>query len=253
MIATSIISFANQKGGTGKTTTCINMGSVLGANNYKVLIIDFDPQANLSFTMGAQYSNSSIVDILENNSKSNDHIIKCDDFDLIPSNKELADYEVQMASMKDRYNVLKNGLLTINKSSKYDFILIDCPPSLSLLTMNAFVASQKIIVPMQLEVYSLQGLLKIIETIGDLNKSLNAQLQISGVLPVMYDKRRKVTNEILQHIKDNISVRVFESYIRTDVRVVEAPSFGMSSMKYAPNSSASTDYKNFTYEFLNNN
>lgn len=247
-----IISIVNQKGGTGKTTTTLNLGSALAKNNKKVMLIDLDPQGNLTYSLAINNFDNTIEKILLNETKINKAVIKREGMDVVPSNTDLADVEITISGYKERESLLKNALQSVNS---YDYILIDCPPSLSLLTINALNVSHKVIIPLQMEVLSIQGLDQILETIKKVKNVFNKGLEIQGVLPVMVDKRRNLSTEVYEHIQKNFDVYIFKNHIRTNVKATEAPSFGASVIKYAPNSNSAKDYLAFANEIikLNNN
>jgi chromosome partitioning protein len=242
-----IISIVNQKGGTAKTTTTLNLGSGLARLGKKVLLVDWDAQGNLSYALGFQQPSPTISDVLHDDASLRESILHHEDgIDLIPSGISLADTEFSMAEADDRTSFLQSILDTVKKD--YHFILIDCPPSLSLLTLNALRASQGVIIPMQADVLSLQGLELILQTIEKVKKNYNQDLTILGILPVMVDFRRKLTQEVLEHIKMEYEVPIFQSFIRNNVRASEAPSFGKSVIEYAPRSNSAIDYLNFSKE-----
>ncbi len=251
---TKIISVINQKGGTGKTTTSVNLAAAFGQMGLSVLAIDFDPQGNMSYSLGFEDCACSINALLVDNVAPDKAILESENFKLIPSDISLADTELALVNAENRYNLLKS-VLSKKTIETFDYVIIDCPPSMSLLTINALVASDYILIPMQLEVLSLQGLKMILKTYNHITSSLNPSLKIAGILPVMYDKRRNITKEIKQHIIDTYDFALFDNCIRTDVKVIEAPSFGQSVLKYAPLSPASVDYLAFANEIhqrLNN-
>ena len=243
-----VISVINQKGGTGKTTTSHNLGVGLAMKNKSVLMIDLDPQANLTYSLGINDPEFSLTDILYNDKSINEVIQKVGKVDIIPSDIGLANTELFLFEQENREFLLRDKLKGIEKD--YDFIIIDCQTSLSVLTINALAASQWVLVPIQLTIFSIKGLDLIITTIQNVKENLNDDLSLLGVLPVMIDKRRKLTAEILDLIKENFDIRIFDSHISNSVRVAEAPSFGISAIEYDANSKASKNYITFTSEFL---
>jgi len=243
-----VIAVINQKGGTGKTTTAHNLGIGLSMKNKSVLMIDLDPQANLTYSLGINEPDVSLTDILYHDKSINEVIMEVGKVDLIPSEIGLANTELFLSQEQNREFVLSDKIKEIEKD--YDFIIIDCQTSLSVLTINALVASQRVIVPLQLTIFSIKGLDLIISTINNINKDLNKELKLLGVLPVMMDKRRKLSKEVLELIDENFDVKIFDNHISNSVRVAEAPSFGVSAIEYDINSKASQNYIEFTKEFL---
>lgn len=244
-----IISIVNQKGGTGKTTTVISLGAVLAKNNKKVLLIDLDPQGNLSYSLGLTDYKYTIGDVLMGERKAKKCIIHIEDegLDIIPSSIDLANIEISLAQIEDREHQLKK---TLKGLSKYDYVLIDCPPSFSLLAVNSLTISHEVIIPMQMTALSLQGLDLIYSTIKQIKENLNSKLKVLGILPVMVDNRRKLSLEVKTHISENFNIKLFKSSIRNNVRAAEAPSFGQSIISYSPNSNSAKDYIEFGKEFL---
>jgi chromosome partitioning protein len=244
------VAIINQKGGTGKTTTTINLGSALAKEWKKVLVIDLDPQGNLGYSLGVLESEHSMADVLLGEKSLDEVLVDAEGMKLAPSNNQLVDAELTLAVSENREHVLKEIL----KGQKgYDFILIDCPPSLSVLTLNALLAADEVIIPMQMEVLSLQGLDQIVNTIDKVKSAFSKKLKIAGILPVMVDGRRKLSHEVHDYISENYSIRIFESYIRANVKASEAPSFGKSVVAYKPKSSSAVDYRKFAEEFLKMN
>lgn len=243
-----IIGVINQKGGTGKTTTTINLGAALVEKKKSVLLIDLDPQGSLSYSLGIVDFEQSLSDVFEGQADFSAILQSVEGLSVAPCDIGLADTELSLSEAKDREYFLKNALKDLEAS--FDYILIDCPPSLSLLTVNALTASQLVIIPMQLEVLSLQGLDLVSDTIGKIQSTVNETLEVAGILPVMVDKRRKLTLEIHDHIQEHFEFRVFESIIRSNVKASEAPSFGQSVVKYAPQSNSVKDYKSFAKAFI---
>lgn len=243
-----IFAIVNQKGGTGKTTSAINIGAALRQYGHKVLLIDLDPQGNLSYSLGIDINQEPISNFFYEENKLQELIYTTEEgIDVIPSNVDLADVEINIADEPDRANILKKDI----KSLDYDFIVIDCAPTLSLLTVNALTAADYVIVPVQLTVLSIQGIEMISDTVKKIKNVLNDRLNILGILPVMVDMRRKISNEVLKYIEDNFELPVFSNKIRMNVRTIEAPSFGQSVIEYAPDCTSSKDYIKLAKEILN--
>lgn len=240
-----IISIINHKGGTGKTTTTLNLGSALASIGYKVLLVDLDAQASLTYSLGVENSTRGISEALLGEAQLEELILEREGLHLLPSNENLSDVELSLAQLEDRNHQLQSLLV----HQIYDFVLIDCPPSLSIISINALVASNYVIVPMQMDVLALRGLQSILGIINKI-KSLNPSIQVLGVLPVMIDPRKNIHLEILNHIKSNYNTRIFKSQIHTSVKANEAPSFGQSVIRYAPQSRTAQDYKSFAKEML---
>jgi len=234
-----VLSIVNQKGGTGKTTTTINLGKALTQMGYHVMLVDMDPQGNLSYSLAITEFDQSLSDLLTNSNLTiEDIVIEREGMHVLPTDASLA-YDELQGKINSAF-LLKDKLAG---ADEYDLILIDCPPTLSILTINALTASNHVLVPMQLDVFSMQGLKQIIQTIDDLKVNYNSKLQIIGVLPVMVDYRKKLTNEVLEHVKSEFNLYVFNTHIRTNVKAAEAPSFGSSVITYAPNANSTKDYK----------
>ncbi|WP_456458747.1 ParA family protein [Reichenbachiella sp.] len=244
---TKIIAIVNQKGGTGKTTTTVNLGCALAKKGKKVLLVDLDAQGNLSYSLGILEIEKSIGQVIMGEVDFQDILVSTEGLDVAPAQIDLADVEINIAGELARESILKKILAD---TEEYDYVLIDCPPSLSLLTINALNAAKWVIVPLQMEVLSLQGLDQIISTINQIKEVLNENLEILGLLPVMVDSRRKLSREIYEHIEENYNFKIFNSRIRTNVRASEAPSFGESLISYAPTSNGAKDYMDFANEIL---
>jgi chromosome partitioning protein len=243
---TMIISIVNHKGGTGKTTTTINLGSALAAAGQRVLVVDFDAQGSLSYSLGITDQEKTIAEALLDEVSAKDLLHEREGMHILPANETLADVELSLARTEERFGHLQ-GLLS--QLPDYDFVLIDCPPSLSLLTINALMASHHVIVPMQMDVLALRGLdsiLSVVERIMPMNKKLN----VLGVLPVMIDTRKNIHKEIIGLIRTDYTAKLFSQTIRTCVRAAEAPSFGQSVVHYAPTCSTAIDYEKFAKEVL---
>lgn len=241
-----VISIVNHKGGTGKTTTTINMGSVLAASGYSVLLIDFDAQGSLSYSLGLGDVKESIGEALLGEVAVQEILYEREGMHVLAANTTLADVELAIAKSEERFNHLKQMLEDL---SSYDFVLIDCPPSLSLLTLNALVASDHVLVPMQLDVLALRGLESMLNTVEKM-KSINPGLSVLGILPMMADMRKNIHQEVRTYISENYDIPMFSQVIRSSVKAAEAPSFGKSVVSYAPTSTTSQDYQAFTREFL---
>lgn len=245
---TQTISIVNQKGGTGKTTTTINLGSALAKLGKKVLLIDLDPQGNLSYSIGLGDAKYSMAHVFEDSKTINDIIIGKDGVDVAPGTGDLVDIEISLVTQEDREGFLKDRLAGLEK--KYDYILIDSPPSLSLLTLNALNASTEVLIPLQLEVLTMQGLSQILNTVRQVKDTLNPELKVKGIAFVMYDKRRKLSTEVYEYIRENVEENIFKTFIRSNVKIAEAPSFGMSVLDYDPHSSGASDYMSLAKELV---
>ena len=253
-----IISIINQKGGVGKTTTVINLASALTQQGKKILVIDLDPQGNATTGLGlsnSEKSDETIYGIL-NGTKSISEVIKktkFDNLDLITSNVDLSGLEVETAGDSDRAFILKVKLAAYLNDSEaiYDYILIDCPPSLSLLTIMALVASDALVVPLQTEFFALEGLTQLMKTIERIKNNLNPDLSIRGILLTMYDRRNKLSGEVEKEARNYFKEKVYQSVVPRNVRLSEAPSHGVPVLIYDKTCPGSKSYFNFTEEFLN--
>ena len=246
-----IISIANQKGGVGKTTTSVNLSAILAKKGKKVLLIDADPQGNATSGIGMDkdielstydllVSEQPAVDIIQNTEIKN--------LSICPSNLNLAGAEVQLVSMMSREQRLKEKLQQVK--DEFDFIFIDCPPSLGLITLNAFTASDSVLIPVQCEYYALEGLGQLINTIELVKKHLNKELYIEGALLTMYDIRTNLSNQVVKEVKRYFNNRVYKTVIPRNVRVSEAPSYGLPITIYDPHSKGSKSYEKLGKEFL---
>lgn len=247
-----IIAFSNQKGGVGKTTTCVNMSSYLATKGYKCLIVDLDPQGNATSGLGFAKSEvkRSVYNVMIDDMPIEDACIKTcvDGLDILPSNIDLAGAEVELVYMKDREHVLNRILEKARKS--YDFITIDCPPSLGLLTINALSAADTVIIPIQSEYYALEGLSQLMNTIKLVVKHLNSSLKIEGVVLTMSDNRAIISRQISAEIKKFFGKRVYETAIPRNIRLAEAPSHGVPIMLHDTRCSGAKAYLALTEEFL---
>ena len=246
-----IVSLANQKGGVGKTTTTVNLGTILAKKGKKVLLIDADPQGNATSGLGVEKEvEYSTYDILVNDAKIEDAIqdtiIK--NLKVCPANMSLAGAEVELVSMMSREQRLKEKLDEVK--DYFDYILIDCPPSLGLITLNAFTASNSVLIPVQCEYFALEGLGQLINTINLVKKHLNKEIQIEGALLTMYDIRTNLSNQVVKEVKKYFENKVYKTVIPRNVRLSEAPSYGMPITEYDPRSKGAKSYIKFAKEFL---
>ena len=247
-----IIAFSNQKGGVGKTTTCVNLSAYLATKGYKVLVVDLDPQGNATSGLGFAKSEvkNSVYNVMVDEMPIEDAVIKTcvDGMDILPSNIDLAGAEVELVYIKDREHVLARVLEKARDS--YDFITIDCPPSLGLLTINALAGADTVIIPIQSEYYALEGLSQLMNTIKLVVKHLNSSLKIEGVVLTMSDNRAIISRQISAEIKKFFGKRVFETAIPRNIRLAEAPSHGVPIMLHDTKCSGAKAYESLTKEFL---
>lgn len=242
-----IITITNQKGGTGKTTLAINLGVALASMGKKILLIDLDPQANLTYSFGIHNTNNTMVEVLQEKQTIQTILVKKEGLDVAPSSPRLADLEISIINKIGREQILSERLKGLKG---YDYILIDSPPSLSLLVINALIATDEVLIPLQMEILSLQGLTQLLRTIKEVRGILNKNLKIRGIVVSMFDSRRRLSSEVLNEIKNNLKEKVFNSVIRICVKIAEAPSFARSVLSYAPSSKGAIDYLNLAKEFL---
>ena len=249
-----IISVANQKGGVGKTTTTVNLGTILAKRGKNILLIDADPQGNATSGLGVTKDvELSVYDVLigetEVEETLQETIIK--NLRICPSNISLAGAEVQLVPMMSREQRLKTKLDKVK--DKYDYILIDCPPSLGLITLNAFTASDSVLIPIQCEYFALEGLGQLLNTVNLVKKHLNKNLDIEGALLTMYDARTNLSNQVVKEVKKYFENKVYKTVIPRNVRLSEAPSYGMPITVYDPKSKGAKAYEKFAKELLKNN
>jgi chromosome partitioning protein len=253
-----IISVINQKGGVGKTTTVINLAAGLTQLNKKILVIDLDPQGNATTGLGlsnVDNSSDTIYGVLNGTREINDIIKKTqfENLDIVTSNVDLSGLEVETADDSNRAFILKAKLGAYLKDSKrsYDYVIIDCPPSLSLLTVMALVCSNSLLVPLQTEFFALEGLTQLMKTIERVKVNLNPDLKIRGILLTMYDKRNKLSSQVEKEARDFFNEKVYSTVIPRNVRLSEAPSHGMPVLIYDKSCLGSKSYFSFTDEFIN--
>lgn len=249
------VAVANQKGGVGKTTTAVNLAAALGAKGKKILLVDTDPQGNTTSGYGISKKGLECTsyDVLLGNCNAKDAIIETEfeNVSLIPSGMDLAGAEIELAAEENRESKLKNALALA--SADYDYIMIDCPPSLGLITLNCLCASQSLIVPIQCEFYALEGLSQLISTVRTVKRLYNPYIDIEGVLLTMYDSRLNLTQQVVDEVKKCFPKKVYSTFIPRNVRLSEAPSFGQPVMYYDKSSKGAKAYNDLADEFLKNN
>jgi chromosome partitioning protein len=249
-----VISIFNQKGGVGKTTTSINLCSCLAMNGYKILNIDIDPQGNTTSGMGLDKNSLelSVYDVLTSDEISIREVIKqselISNFYILPSTMSLAGAEIELINKLDRERILLEKLKEIEND--FDYVFIDCPPSLGLLTINALAASDSVLIPIQCEFYSLEGVGQLVNTIELVQKSLNSNLEVEGVILSMYDIRTRLCNEVAEEVKKYFNDKVYKTTIPRNVRLAEAPSFGLPIILYDSKCKGAEAYNNLSKEFI---
>ncbi|MFK7782393.1 ParA family protein [Psychroserpens sp.] len=250
-----IIAIANQKGGVGKTTTSVNLAASLGVLEKKVLLIDADPQANATSGLGIDVESvvTGSYQLLEHTASAEDCIVATNspNVDIIPAHIDLVAIEIELVDKDEREYMLKNAVLHLKSS--YDYILIDCAPSLGLLTLNALTASDAVIIPIQCEYFALEGLGKLLNTVKSVQKIHNKELDIEGMLLTMYDQRLRLSNQVVEEVQKHFSNMVFETIIQRNVRLGEAPSYGESIIKYDVSSKGASNYLSLAKEIINKN
>ena len=249
-----IFAVANQKGGVGKSTTVVNLGAYFGSRDYKVLCIDIDPQGNTTTGLGIKKKNISLssYDVLIGKARIQEAIVHTEfkNVSILPATEDLAGGELELANIDNRVNRLKMQLLTCRLD--YDYIFIDCPPALGLITLNGLVACDKIIVPMLAEFFALEGLAQLINTIKIVKSNYNPSIDIEGILFTMYDGRLNLTNQVVNEVKKHFPKKVYKTVIPRNVRLSEAPSFGKPVMYFDKSSKGAMSYEELGIEFLKN-
>jgi len=252
---TKVITIANQKGGVGKTTTAINLSAALAALDYNVLLIDADPQGNSTSGLGFEINNIKVTlyECLLDTVKAKDIILnsELDNLDLLPSNIDLVGAEIELLNTPKREKRLKMVIESLE--NKYDFIIIDCSPSLGLLTLNGLAAADSVIIPVQCEYFALEGLGKLLNTIKIIQKNLNPELKIEGFLLTMYDSRLNLSNQVVEEVRKHFQHLVFDTIIQRNVKLSEAPSHGKSIIDYDITSRGAANYMNLAREILQRN
>lgn len=247
-----IIAIANQKGGVGKTTTAINLSACLAEAGQKVLIVDIDPQGNTTSGYGIQKDekDKTVYEVILRECEIEEAIIKnvIDNLDILPSNVNLAGAEIDLIDVENREYILKESIAKVR--TNYDFVILDCPPSLSMLTVNAMSAADTVLVPIQCEYYALEGLSQLIHTINLVKKKLNPNLELEGVVFTMYDSRTNLSLQVVENVKDNLHQNIYKTIIPRNIRLAEAPSHGLPINLYDPKSTGAESYRLLAEEVI---
>ena len=247
-----IIAIANQKGGVGKTTTAINLSASLASLGQRVLALDMDPQGNMTSGLGVDKDEveNSVYDLIIGEAEIEECICKevIENLDVLPSNINLSASEIELIGIDDKEYIIKNAMKAVKEN--YDFIIIDCPPALSMLTINAMTTANSVLVPIQCEYYALEGLSQLIHTINLVQERLNPELYIEGVVFTMYDARTNLSLQVVENVKDNLEQTIYKTIIPRNIRLAEAPSYGMPIHLYDPKSTGAESYMMLAEEVI---